>query len=135
MALPHPLGTAAIGDIFYPGTPSVIVADADGAAGSRAVEFGEDGTSASGNRGLYAIMKNATYMYNAFDEKLAKPVTALFMPAAGNGGSFTFTGIDVWVGNTSYADTQDTRNKLFVLLARKLGVTSCHSFRLTAWTI
>ena len=116
MALEHPLGTTNPGEMFYPGPPQVTVADAAGASGSRAVEFGEDGTSASGNRGLFAVMKNLTYLYNAMAEKMAKPALDSWTPSGGNGGSYTFSGKDVWVGNSTYPDTQDTKNRLFVLL-------------------
>ena len=116
MALPHPLGTASIGDLFYPGAPAVTVADAAGAAGSRAVEFGEDGSSAAVNRGLYAAGKNTDYIFAAFQRDLAKPERVAWTPAAGNGGSYTFAGLKVWVGNVSYPDTQESLNRLFVVL-------------------
>ena len=114
--LPHPLGDSNPGDLFYPGTPTVIVTDLPGAGGSRAVEFGEDGTSAAVNRGLYALAKNDEYIQARMEQDVARPELVTFTPAGGNGDSYTFTA-DVWCGDTDYTpEDQSVRNGLMSVM-------------------
>lgn len=117
MSLPHPLGDTNPGDLFYPGSPAVTVADAPGVAGSRAVEFGEDGLSSAPNRMGYALAKNEEYIDARIEAKLSKMEFSSFVPAGGNGGSYTFTGVDFFVGGADYLpETQQIRDALVTVL-------------------
>lgn len=114
--LPHPLGDSVAGDLFYPGSPSVTVSDAAGAAGSRCVEFGEDGLSAAVNRGLYALGKNDEYLQSRMEQEFARPEFVSFTPAGGNGGNLTFSD-SVWCGDAAYTpEDQSMRNALISVL-------------------
>lgn len=114
--LPHPLGDTNPGDLFYPGSPDVIATDAPGAAGSRAVEFGEDGLSSAVNRAVYALAKNDEYQEERLEEEFARPDLLTFTPAGGNGDSYTFS-TRVWCGDTYYTpENQDVRNALISVL-------------------
>jgi len=115
--LPHPLGDSSAGDMFYPGSPSVIATDTPGAAGSRAVEFGEDGLSSAVNRMGYALAKNDEYMQARMEAKIAKPEFATFVPSGGNGDTYTFSGVDLFVGAADYLpETQAVRDSLISVL-------------------
>jgi hypothetical protein len=115
--LPHPLGDSVAGDLFYPGSPSVTVADVAGAAGSRAVEFGEDGTSLAVNRGLYALGKNDEYIQDRMERPVARMEFTAWTPSGGSGGSFTFTGQTLFVGDASYLpESQSIRDRLISVL-------------------
>lgn len=115
--LPHPLGDTNPGEIFYPGSPTVTVADAAGAGGSRAVEYGEDGLSAAPNRMGYALGKNDEYMQARLESKIAKPEFTTFTPSGGSGGNYAFATVDVWVGDATYLpETQAIRDSLFSVL-------------------
>jgi len=117
--LPHPLGDSSAGDLFYPGSPQVVAADSPGAAGSRAVEFGEDGLSSAVNRGLYALGKNDEYIQERMEEQIARPDFVTFTPAGGNGDEYTFSA-DVWCGDTFYTpEDQSVRDSLISVLDEK----------------
>lgn len=117
--LPHPLGDSNPGDLFYPGSPSVIVSDLPGAAGSRAVEFGEDGLSSVVNRMGYALGKNDEYMQLRLEQTFARPDLVTFTPAGGNGGNYTFSA-SVWCGDTAYQpEDQSMRNALISVLDQR----------------
>jgi len=114
--LPHPLGDSSAGDLFYPGSPSVVVSDVPGSAGSRAVEFGEDGYSSAVNRGLYALGKNDEYIQERMEEEIARPDFVSFTPAGGNGGNYTFSA-KVWCGDSYYTpEDDDVRESLISVL-------------------
>jgi hypothetical protein len=114
--LPHPLGDSSAGDLFYPGSPTVIAADIPGSGGSRAVEFGEDGLSSAVNRGLYALGKNEEYIQARMEAEIARPELLTFTPAGGSGGNYTFS-VDVWCGDTAYTpEDQNVRNGLISVL-------------------
>lgn len=100
--LPHPNGDTNPGDMFYPGSPTVTVTDAAGVGGSRCVEYGEDVTSAVQNRGLLALAKNDEYMQARLEAKISKPTLTAFTPSGGNGGSYTFSGVELFVGDATY---------------------------------
>lgn len=114
--LPHPLGDTNPGDLFYPGSPDVIATDAPGAAGSRAVEFGEDGLSSAVNRAVYALAKNDEYQEARLEEEIARPDLVTFTPAGGNGGNYTFS-VRVWCGDAFYTpEDQSMREALISVL-------------------
>ncbi len=115
--LPHPLGDSTPGDLFYPGSPSVTVSDSPGAAGSRAVEYGEDGYSAAANRGLYALGKNDEYMQERLETKMAHISFTEWTPSGGNGDEYVFSAVDVFVGGSNYLpETQAIRESLISVL-------------------
>ena len=117
--LPHPLGDAIAGELFFPGAPTVIVADAPSANGSRAVDFGEDGLSSSVNRMGYALGKNEEYIQARMEQEIARPDLVTFTPAAGNGGNYTFAA-KVWCGDADYLpEDQSIRNGLIGVLDDK----------------
>lgn len=117
MPLPHPLGDSSPGDMFYPGAPSVIANDVAGAAGSRAVEFGEDGYSSPVNRGLLALAKNDEYINDRLEAPVARLVFTSWTPAGGNGNEYSFAGESVFVGGTDYTpETQQVIDSLFSVL-------------------
>jgi len=117
--LPHPQNLVApfiAGDLFFPGGPGVTFADLPGALGSRAIEFGEDGTSISGNRPIVALSKNIEWCHAHSDAKIAKFIYEAFTPAAGNGTDYTIAG-DMWVGEAnSLPETQEVRNIMCMVL-------------------
>lgn len=114
--LPHPLGDTNPGEMFYPGSPTVLASDTPSAGGSRAVDFGEDGLSSAVNRGLYALVKNDEYQEARLEQDIARPNLLTFTPAGGNGGNFTFS-VDVWCGDTAYTpEDQSVRNGLISVL-------------------
>ena len=96
--LPHPHGFASTGDMFYPGFPKVVFNDLPGTEGSRAIEFGEDGTGASANRMGYALSKNLKYVWSALTAKQAKQKMVKITPGAPI-NEYVFTDDDVWVGD------------------------------------
>ena len=117
--LPHPLGDSVAGDLFYPGSPSVIAVDIPSSAGSRAVEFGEDGLSSAVNRGLYALAKNEEYIQARMEQSFARPELVTFTPAGANGGSYTFS-LSLWCGDGAYLpENQNVRNGLISVMDDK----------------
>lgn len=115
--LPHPNNDALAGDLFYPGSPAVTVADAPGAAGSRAVEFGEDGYSLAVNRLGFALGKNDEYQQARLEAPIARPDFTVFVPAGGNGNSYQFSGINLFVGDPTYLpESQNVRDSLIAVL-------------------
>ena len=115
--LPHPNADAAAGDLFYPGSPAVTVADSPGAAGSRAVEFGEDGYSLAVNRMGFALGKNDEYQQARLEASIANPTFTAFVPAAGNGGLYQFSTVNMFVGDATYLpESQDVRDSLIAVL-------------------
>lgn len=117
--LPHPLGDANPGEMFYPGSPTVLASDVPSANGSRAVDFGEDGLSSVVNRGLYALAKNDEYQEARLEQDIARPELVTFTPAGGNGGSYTYS-VDVWCGDTAYTpEDQSVRNGLISVLDQR----------------
>jgi len=118
MTLPHPKDETNPGDFFYPGAPDIQFADTPGPAGSRAVEFGEDGLSSAINRGFYALLKNIEYVYNPLATDLARPSFVSWTPAGGSGVSYTFTGVNLFVGHADLylPETQAIRDSLIGVL-------------------
>ncbi len=118
MPLPHPHGNAAPGDLFYDTDGAKVNwVDMAGPFGSRVVEVGEDGLSIIANRMAVALGKNDAWLSAANESSLAKLDYVGFTPAGGNGGSFTFTGLNVWVGTSLYgAENQHVRNQIITVL-------------------
>jgi hypothetical protein len=115
--LPHPLGDTNPDDLFYPGSPQVTAYDLPGPAGSRAVEFGEDGISAAVNRGLLALAKNDEYLTARLESRMAKPTFTEWSVSGGAGVSFVFSAINLFVGDSSYLpETQKIRDALISVL-------------------
>ena len=115
--LPHPLGITNPGELFYPGPPSITAYDVPGPAGSRAVEFGEDGTSAATNRMGVALAKNDEYIQARMETPIARPTYAPWVPAGGGGGQVVLAAIDLFVGDSSYLpESQDVRDILISVL-------------------
>jgi len=135
-SLPHPFASTNPGDIFYPGFPHVVVPTAPGSQGSYCIEFGEDGTGASANRGFYAAAKNAHYLWTAITRKMAKPALLNITPGAPI-GSYQFTGVDVFVGDSTYLpETQDILNRLVTILDDKFNeLTNSDGDRVVAYEI
>lgn len=115
--LPHPLGSSVAGQLFYPGAPHVTAYDVPGSHGSRAVEFGEDGTSAATNRLGYALAKNDEYQQARLEAPIAKPTYVYWTPTGGSGAYYTFAGVNLFVGDATYLpETQDIRDSLICVL-------------------
>ena len=115
--LPHGLGSSVAGQLFYPGPPNVTAYDVAGAHCSRAVEFGEDGTSAATNRLGYALAKNDEYQQARLEAPMARPTSVSWTPSGGSGSSYTFSGVNLFVGDATYlTETQDVRDSLICVL-------------------